>query len=77
MAMTSASRTRGNYAKFVSTRPLTSLTLRSTLGSSLVNELRGGTTYGGASYFGQMSSNGPSTFADTDGYALELVDQRQ
>jgi hypothetical protein len=62
-----------NYAKFVSTRPLTSLTLRSTLGSSLVNELRGGTTYGGASYFGQTSSNGPTTFADTDGYALDLV----
>jgi carboxypeptidase family protein len=62
-----------NYSKYVSTRPLTSLAMRSTLSSTLVNELRGGITKGGASYFGLESSNGPQTFQDTDGYALNLT----
>ena len=39
----------------------------------MVNELRGGiTAKGGFSYFGNVSSNGPQTFEDTGGYALNL-----
>ena len=62
-----------NYRFFHSKRPLTSVSLRSTLSSNLVNELRGGiTALGGASYFGDMSSNGPQTFEDTGGFAIDL-----
>ena len=62
-----------NYRLFNSTRPLHSLTLRSTLTSNIVNELRGGiTALGGASYFGNMASNGPQTFEDLGGYAIDL-----
>jgi hypothetical protein len=64
-----------NYRVFRSTRPLYSLSLRSTLGSGMVSELRGGfTAVGGAgSRFGQPDD--PSiggAFADMDGYALDL-----
>ncbi len=38
----------------------------------MVNELRGGIRWGPGS-FGQPDSNGPATFADTDGYAVDLV----
>jgi hypothetical protein len=62
-----------NYRFFHSTRPLHSITLRSTLSSNIVNELRTGiTALGGASYFGDMSSNGPQTFEDTGGFALDF-----
>jgi hypothetical protein len=64
--------TSTNYGKFVSTRPTRSLALRSTLGPNFVSELRGGITKGGASYFGQDSSNGIPTFADTNGFAIDL-----
>ena len=61
-----------NYRVFKSTRPLYSVTLRSTLSSSMVNELRGGlTAVGGAgSRFGQPSdpSQGPSSFEDQGGF---------
>ncbi len=64
-----------NSSLFHSTRPLHSLTLRSTLSANTVNELRAGfTAYGGASYFGDLSSNGPSTFEDQDGYAINFPD---
>jgi hypothetical protein len=62
-----------NYRFFHSKRPLQSITLRSTLSSNVVNELRGGiTALGGASYFGDNSSNGPQTFADQGGYAIDF-----
>ena len=62
-----------NYRFFHSKRPLTSITLRSTLTSNIVNELRTGiTALGGASYFGDNSSNGPQTFEDQGGYAIDF-----
>jgi hypothetical protein len=61
-----------NYRKFVSSRPSASFSLRSNFSSNIVNELRGGTTRGGASHFGQESSNGLHTFADLSGIALDL-----
>jgi hypothetical protein len=61
-----------NYRLYKSTRPLHSLTLRSTMTSNIVNELKVGITRGGASYFGDMASNGPQTFADQDGYAIDF-----
>lgn len=61
-----------NFRLFSSTRPLHSLALRSALSSSMVNELQGGITKGGASYFGHDSSNGPQTFADQGGYAIDF-----
>jgi hypothetical protein len=62
-----------NYRYFHSRRPLHSITLRSSLTSNVVNELRGGiTALGGASYFGDNSSNGPQTFEDTQGFALDF-----
>jgi hypothetical protein len=62
-----------NFTLFNSTRPLHTLTLRSTLTQNTVNELRGGiTALGGSSNFGQAASNGPATFADTNGYAIDL-----
>jgi hypothetical protein len=64
-----------NYRLFASTRPLYSMTLRSTLSSSMVNELRGGiTAAGGSSRFGQPSdpSQGPGSFADIGGYAVVI-----
>ena len=64
--------TSTNYRKYVSTRPLYSLTLRSTLSSNLVNEARFGVTRGGGSYFGREESNGPQTFQDQDGYAIDF-----
>jgi len=62
-----------NYRLYESTRPLHSFALRSNLTSNLVNELRGGVTaLGGASYFGNMASNGPATYEDQDGYAIDF-----
>jgi hypothetical protein len=59
-----------NFRLFSSTRPLYSMNLRSTLTQNIVNEIQGGITQGGASYFGDDSSNGPQTFEDMGGYAL-------
>jgi hypothetical protein len=60
-----------NSSKYLSYRPLTSGALRSTLSANMVSELKGGVRWG-PGYFGDNSSNGPQTFADTDGYALDL-----
>ncbi|MDQ3071077.1 MAG: Plug and carboxypeptidase regulatory-like domain-containing protein, partial [Acidobacteriota bacterium] len=59
-----------NYRLFTSTRPLYSTSLRSTLSQRIVNEVQFGITQGGASYFGDDSSNGPQTFADQNGMAI-------
>ena len=65
-----------NVRDYISTRPLYSFTLRSTLSGNKVNELRGGiTALGGASYFGDAgptSRTGIPTFADEGGYALDF-----
>jgi len=64
-----------NYRVFRSTRPLYSLTLRSTLSSNLVNELRGGiTAWGGSSRFGQPTDPtlSPASFADIGGNAVVI-----
>jgi hypothetical protein len=62
-----------NYRLFNSTRPLYSVSLRSTLTSNLVNELRGGiTALGGSSNFGNPKSNGPQSFDDLGGRAIVI-----
>jgi hypothetical protein len=66
-----------NQRDFKSTRPLMSMALRSVLSKNIVNELRGGlTAYAAGSNFGYPSNvpsrNDPSTFADTDGFAITL-----
>ena len=62
-----------NFRFFHSFRPLHSISLRSTLSSTIVNQVRGGiTALGGASYFGDPSSNGPQTFQDQRGYAIDF-----
>jgi hypothetical protein len=64
-----------NFRLFTSKRPLTSITLRSTLTSNLVNEIRGGiTALGGSSSFGDLSSNGPQTYEDQAGFAINFPD---
>ena len=65
-----------NYRVFRSTRPLYSVSLRSTLSANMVNELRGGlTAVGGAgSRFGRPSDpmTGPESYADTDLMAISI-----
>jgi hypothetical protein len=61
-----------NYSKYTSYRPLASASVRSVLGSNLVNELRGGARWG-PGYFGRDFTNGIDTFSDQDGYALDLT----
>jgi len=62
-----------NYRFFHSRRPLHSIALRSTLSPNIINELRVGiTALGGASYFGDNSSNGPQTFEDQGGYSIDF-----
>jgi hypothetical protein len=61
-----------NYRHTVVRRPTRSIALRSTLSSSLVNELRVGITRGERLFFGQPHSTGPQTFDDTSGYAIDL-----
>ena len=61
-----------NLGHTVARRPSQSLTLRSTLSQSMVNEFRIGITAGESILFGQPASGGPQTFADQDGYALAL-----
>ena len=60
-----------NYSHYISYRPLASVTLRSTLTPNIVNEARGGGRWG-PGYFGQPHSNGPQTFEDQGGFALNL-----
>ena len=64
-----------NKRDFVSKRPLISLAMRSVLTTNIVNELRGGlTAFASGSNFGYSSdiasSNDPSSFADTGGFAI-------
>jgi hypothetical protein len=64
-----------NSRLFKSRRPIQTYTLRSTLSSNIVNELRFGiTAKGGASYFGDIAGNrpGPASFADLGGYAVDF-----
>lgn len=65
-----------NFRNFRSTRPLHTFALRSTIGSSLVNEVRFGiTALGGASYFGDVGSgspNGPASYTDQGGFAIDF-----
>ena len=61
-----------NYSHYISYRPLVSSGLRSSIGTNMVNELRGGIRWGPGA-FGQLDSNGPQTYADTDGYAVNLT----
>jgi hypothetical protein len=61
-----------NFSHTVARRPSRSLTLRSTLSTSMVNEFRVGITVGESILFGQPASGGPQTFADQDSYALTL-----
>jgi len=64
-----------NFTKFRSVRPLYAFSLRSTLTSSMVNELKLGlTSVHGNSAFGQESdpSSNASSFADIGGYAVAL-----
>ena len=63
-----------NYRQVRTTRPTRSVALRSTLGSNLVSELRGGVTRGERLFFGRPERQAPdaSTFGDTNGYALNL-----
>lgn len=61
------------YRLFTSTRPLHSISLRSTLSQNLVSELRGGiTALGGSSSFGDPSTNGVQNFADQGGFAIDF-----
>jgi len=64
-----------NQRDFKSTRPLTSMALRSVFTKSTINELRGGlTAYASGSNFGYPSSissrNDPTSFADSAGFAI-------
>jgi Carboxypeptidase regulatory-like domain/TonB dependent receptor len=64
-----------NQRDFKSTRPLTSMALRSVLTKNIINEVRGGlTAYASGSNFGYTSAipsrNDPSTFSDSNGYAI-------
>ncbi|MEW5982842.1 MAG: TonB-dependent receptor [Acidobacteriota bacterium] len=62
-----------NFRIFTSTRPIFSTSLRSTFGTNIVNELRGGgNAFYGYSRFGKPESNGPQTFEDSDGYAIDF-----
>ncbi len=67
-----------NQRDFVSTRPLTSLSMRSVLTKNMINELRGGlTAYASGSNFGYPSAitsrNDPGTFADQGGFAIQTA----
>jgi Carboxypeptidase regulatory-like domain len=62
-----------NYRHTVVRRPTSSITLRSTLNPTTVNEFRFGITRGERLFFGQLHSTGPQTFEDTNGYALGLA----
>ncbi|MGE5359538.1 MAG: carboxypeptidase regulatory-like domain-containing protein [Bacteroidales bacterium] len=64
-----------NYRLFESTRPLMSLSLRSTLSRNVINELKGGlTAFYGYSHFGKNleGPEGADLFSDTNGYAIDF-----
>ena len=61
-----------NYSLFRSTRPLVSVTFRSTLGSNLVNEARAGGTFGESNFGHFADSGGLPTFERYGGYAIAL-----
>lgn len=62
-----------NYGHTVARRPQRSITLRSTLGATLVSELRFGISRGERIFFGQAATGGgPQTFEDSAGYAVSL-----
>ena len=63
-----------NYRQVRTTRPTRSVALRSTLSSNMVSELRGGVTRGERLFFGRPERAAPNadTFADTNGYAIDL-----
>ncbi|HEX6163423.1 MAG TPA: TonB-dependent receptor [Vicinamibacterales bacterium] len=63
-----------NYRQVRTTRPTRSIALRSTLSSNMVSELRGGITRGERLFFGRPERDAPNvdTFADTNGYAIDL-----
>jgi hypothetical protein len=60
-----------NYRKYTSYRPLSSVSLRSTLSPNVVNEVRGGFRWG-PSHFGDIGSNGPQTFEGSGGFNLDF-----
>ncbi len=62
-----------NFGHTVARRPQRSFTLRSTLSSALVNELRVGITRGERIFFGQAARRRPADAStDQDGYAVDL-----
>jgi hypothetical protein len=61
-----------NFSHTIARRPSRSVALRSTMSSTLVNELRVGITRGERLFFGQPSSIGPQTFEDTGGFAIDF-----
>ena len=61
-----------NIGHTVARRPQRSLALRSTISSTVVNELRFGISRGERIFFGQAASGGPQSFEDQDGYAIGL-----
>jgi hypothetical protein len=60
-----------NYRKYTSYRPLSSVSLRSTLTPNVVNEVRAGFRWG-PSYFGENATNGPQTFDGSGGFNLDF-----
>ena len=64
-----------NFGHTVARRPQRSFTLRSTLSSASVNEVRVGISRGERIFFGQRDSGGgPQTFEEQGGYAVDLGD---
>jgi hypothetical protein len=64
-----------NFGHTVARRPQRSFSLRSTLSSVLVNEIRVGISRGERIFFGQGDSGGgPQTFEESGGYAVDLGD---
>src|SRR5262245_35938920 len=61
-----------NYRHTVVRRPSRSFTLRSTLSSVIVNEVRVGVTVGERLFFGQNEGGGPQTFTDQGGRAIDF-----
>ena len=61
-----------NYRRVNTTRPSRSVALRSTLTSNLVSEFRVGVTKGERLNFGDGITNGPDSFIDEDGFAIDF-----
>jgi hypothetical protein len=62
-----------NFGQTVARRPQRSFALRSTLSADLVSELRVGITRGERIFFGQTLGGGPASFADQNGFAIDLA----